>query len=68
MGCSMPNRAAPVSAHQDVESAQMYRALEERLKAVEGFSAYGVDALDICLVPDVVIPPKFKVPDFEKYK
>ncbi|MCI23836.1 hypothetical protein A2U01_0045018 [Trifolium medium] len=46
----------------------MYRALEERLKAVEGFSAYGVDAMDMCLVPDVVIPPKFKVPDFEKYK
>ncbi|MCI66338.1 hypothetical protein A2U01_0087596, partial [Trifolium medium] len=25
-------QAVPVSAHQDVESAQMYRALEERLK------------------------------------
>ena len=23
---------------------------------------------DLCLVPDVVIPPKFKVPDFNKYK
>jgi len=23
---------------------------------------------DLCLVPDVVIPPKFKVPDFDKYK
>ena len=23
---------------------------------------------ELCLVPDVVIPPKFKVPDFEKYK
>lgn len=27
-----------------------------------------VDALDMCLVPDVVIPPKFKMCDFEKYK
>ncbi|MCI75711.1 gag-protease polyprotein, partial [Trifolium medium] len=33
---------------------------EEGLKVVEGFSAYGFDALDMCLVPDVVIPPKFK--------
>ncbi|MCI24356.1 gag-protease polyprotein, partial [Trifolium medium] len=64
----MPYQAAPVSSHQDVESAQMYRALEERLKVVEGFSVYGVDALDMCLVSDVVIPPKFKVSDFEKYK
>ncbi|MCI74209.1 hypothetical protein A2U01_0095473, partial [Trifolium medium] len=64
----MPNQAVPVSAHPDVESAQMYRALEERLKAVECFSAYRVDAMDMCLVPGMVIPPKFKVSDFEKYK
>ncbi|MCH80909.1 gag-protease polyprotein, partial [Trifolium medium] len=63
-----PNPTVPINAHPDVESAQMYRALEERLKAVEGFSAYGADTLDICLVPDVVIPLKYKVPDFEKYK
>ena len=24
--------------------------------------------VDLCLVSDVVIPPKFKVPDFDKYK
>ena len=23
---------------------------------------------ELCLVPDMVIPPKFKVPDFNKYK
>ena len=23
---------------------------------------------ELCLVPDVIIPPKFKVPDFDKYK
>ncbi|MCI26846.1 hypothetical protein A2U01_0048043, partial [Trifolium medium] len=28
------NKAVPVNAHSDVESAQMYRALEERLKVV----------------------------------
>jgi hypothetical protein len=44
---------------QDAGSTQIYRALEERLKVVEGFSAYEFDAMDMCLVPDVVIPPKF---------
>src|SRR6266487_1230644 len=66
--CSMPHKATPVNAHPNVESAQMYRVLEERLEAIEGFSVYGSNALDMCLVPDVVIPPKFKVPDFEKYR
>jgi len=43
--------------------------LEERLRAVEGFGDYPfADMTDLCLVPDVVIPPKFKVPDFDKYK
>ncbi|XP_045802583.1 uncharacterized protein LOC123896210 [Trifolium pratense] len=64
----MPKQSTTINAHLDIEPAQMYQAFEERLKAVEGFSAYGVDAMDMCLVPDVVIPPKFKVPDFEKYK
>ena len=35
---------------------------------MEGFDAFEVDALEMGLVLDVVIPPKFKVPDFEKYK
>jgi hypothetical protein len=43
-------------------------ALEERVKAMEGHSEFGLDALDMCLVSNVVLPPKFKVPDFEKYK
>ena len=45
-----------------------YRSLEERLKAIEGtevFSALG--AKELSLVPDLILPPKFKVPDFEKY-
>jgi len=43
--------------------------IEERLRAVEGFGDYlFADMADLCLVPDVVIPPKFKVPDFDRYK
>jgi len=35
--------------------------LEEILRAVEGFGDYPfVDMTDLCLVPDVVIPPKLK--------
>jgi hypothetical protein len=49
------------------EARQKFKAIEDRLKSLEG----GVDSLDfadMCLVPDLVIPPKFKVPEFEKYK
>jgi len=43
--------------------------LEERLRAIEDERIYGFgDAIGLCLVPDVVIPPKFKVLDFEKYR
>ena len=43
--------------------------LEERLRVVEGFSDYPfANMTDQCLVPDIVIPPKFKVPDFDRYK
>ena len=45
----------------------MFRRLEERLKAVEGQNALGVDVADLGLVPGVRVPPKFKVPVFDKY-
>ncbi|XP_016903363.1 uncharacterized protein LOC107992146 [Cucumis melo] len=42
--------------------------LEERLCAIEGADMYGsINATQLCLISDVVIPPKFKTPDFEKY-
>ena len=35
---------------------------------IEGSDAYGlVDASKMSLVPDLVLPPKFKVPTFDKY-
>ena len=43
--------------------------IEERLRAIEGGKHYAfADMVELCLVPDVVIPPKFKVPDFDKHK
>lgn len=44
------------------------RSIEEKLKAMESIDALGLDAAEMCLVPSVVIPAKFKVPEFEKYK
>ncbi|XP_047148672.1 uncharacterized protein LOC124820924, partial [Vigna umbellata] len=43
--------------------------LEERLRAIEGVESYGFgDVARLSLVPGVMIPPKFKAPEFEKYK
>ncbi|XP_052489897.1 uncharacterized protein LOC105767205 [Gossypium raimondii] len=42
--------------------------LEEKFKAMETSENYhGMDAKDLSLVPDLVLPPKFKMPEFEKY-
>jgi len=69
--------AARDNTHEGIQSmlvnADMTRSkleiLEERLRMIEGASSceFG-DVAGLCLVPDVVIPLKFKVPDFEKYK
>jgi len=43
-------------------------ALEQRLRAVEGNHWYDlVKAAEMCVVPKVVIPKKFRVPEFVKY-
>ncbi|XP_040932090.1 uncharacterized protein [Gossypium hirsutum] len=44
------------------------RWLEEKFKALEGTgNNHGVDAKDLSLVPNLVLPHKFKMPEFEKY-
>ncbi|XP_050909313.1 uncharacterized protein LOC127123099 [Lathyrus oleraceus] len=43
-------------------------AIEEKLKGMEGSNAIGLDVAEMCLVPSIIIPSKFKVPDFKKYK
>ncbi|XP_050897472.1 uncharacterized protein LOC127104328 [Lathyrus oleraceus] len=65
------NGATPVvipTAAQDSEAILMFRALAEKLRILEGHNSTRLSALEMCLVPDVVIPPKFKAPEFEKYK
>jgi len=43
-------------------------AVHKELKTMRGKEVFGQKVHDPFLVPNVVIPPKFKVPDFEKYK
>src|SRR3954470_26392 len=50
------------------ENERKFHLLEERLNALEGRSSSGLNAIDLCLVPDIKILAKFKVPSFEKYK
>ena len=43
--------------------------IKKRLRAIEGGGNYDfVDMLELCLVSNVVVPMKFKVPNFDKYK
>jgi len=52
-----------------VEGREKWDLIEERLMAIEGFGDYPfADMAKLYLMLDVVIPPKFKVPDFDKYK
>ena len=42
--------------------------LNKKLKEIECVNDLGsVDPRELCLVPDLVMPPKFKMPKFEKY-
>ena len=50
------------------EAQRKLELIEECLKAVEGSNVYGlVDTRMMSLVPDLMLPPKFKVPTFDKY-
>ena len=52
----------------DNEAQLKFDLIEERLKTMEGKDMYGiVDVNRMSLVPDLVLPSKFKMPKFEKY-
>jgi hypothetical protein len=50
------------------EQEEKFDRIQLELKTICGKELFGKNAYDLCLVPNVVISPKFKVPDFEKYK
>ncbi|RDX72155.1 hypothetical protein CR513_48389, partial [Mucuna pruriens] len=43
-------------------------SLEERVRITEGTDSYGLNATDLCLVPDIELSADFKTPKFKKYK
>ena len=45
-----------------------FQAIQKEIQALRGKDLFGKNAHDLCLVPNVKIPHKFRVPDFEKYK
>ena len=50
------------------EDLEKWTTLEKRIRAVEGNHLCDlVKAVNMCLVPNVVIPKKFRVPEFVKY-
>ena len=47
---------------------QRYNFLDKKLKEIEDVNNLrSVDPKDLCLVPDFIMPPKFKTPTFKKY-
>ncbi|XP_052487973.1 uncharacterized protein LOC128041714 [Gossypium raimondii] len=47
---------------------EKWKCIEEKFRAIESIESYhGIDAKDLSLVPDLVLPYKFRMPEFEKY-
>ena len=59
-----PQRTTHTHATENPLALNQYKDLEERLKVEEVYDDFDVDAFEMGLVPDVVIPPKFKVLNF----
>ena len=59
-------RKDPYERSNHVDMQQRCSLLDEKLKKIEGVIGLGsVDPRELCLVPDLVIPPSFKIPKFE---
>src|SRR3954462_1565318 len=62
-----PKLTSADSGENSKESGQI-KALEERMKAMEGYDAFDVDTYEMSLVPDLTIPHRWKSRDVERYK
>ena len=61
-------RKNPSERSNHVDMQQRCSLLDKKLKEIEGMNNIGsVDPRELCLVPDLVIPPNFKMPKFGKY-
>jgi hypothetical protein len=64
---SEPSEGPDVYEKMD-EMKDQFLELHKELKTLRGKDLFGKSVTDLCLVPNVSIPVKLKVPDFEKYK
>jgi len=57
------------TSHDAEEAKNKFEFLKGRLRVIEEGGSFGFgNSAGLCLVSDIVIPPKSKVPEFEKYK
>lgn len=59
----MPSQRSHAGGILSDPTVERISTLEQKLKAMERFRC-----VDMCLVSGLIIPQKFKVPDFDKYK
>lgn len=64
----MPQEMRPATGNLSDLDMERLRKLEEKFKSIEVHCTIGLDIVDMCLVPALVIPKKFKVPNFDRYK
>ena len=63
-----PKRTEGQKSTMTTEEVSKFQLLEKCLQAIEGTDKFGaLDAQSLSLVSNLVIPPKFKVPEFEKF-
>ena len=61
-------RKNPSEQSNHVNMQQRCSLLDKKLKEIEGVNDLeSVDPRELCLVPDLIMPSKFKMPKFEKY-
>ncbi|RDY11134.1 hypothetical protein CR513_04247, partial [Mucuna pruriens] len=53
--------------YEDPYSIKTLQLFEERLKAIEGVEYFDFNEADLCLISNIIIPPKFKLLAFDKY-
>jgi len=58
----------PENRSTDFMNYDKLSALEERLRAVEGNDWFDLmQAVEVCLVPNIIVPKNFRIPEFIKY-
>lgn len=64
----MPQEIRHAARNLSDSDMERLRKLEEKFKSIDVHCTIGMDVVDMFLVPVLVIPKKFKVPNFDRYK